>query len=69
MKPLKTHISTSCTNVINSWSDSEELKRRVVTDIRELTCGQCKGTLLNKLRNKDWKELTDEEVNVLCKYV
>jgi len=68
MKPLKTHLSTSCTNVGN-WVNLEDLKQRIVTDIRKLTCGQCKGSLLNRLRDKEWKDLTDEEVNVLCNYV
>jgi len=45
------------------------MKQRIVTDIRKLTCGQCKGSLLNRLRDKEWKDLTDEEVNVLCNYV
>lgn len=37
----------------------------VTDDIREVTCGYCKTKLTNELWFKDWKDLTEQELELL----
>jgi len=62
---LKTHLrGLGCRN-ISMWVSDEELEKQLVDDLRELTCGQCKGKILNALRDRDWATLDMHEMRVL----
>lgn len=55
-KKLKRHAFIDCTG----WSFSRGLEERrsdLVTDLRLLSCGQCKGRILDVIRFKDWFDL------------
>ena len=63
-KQLKTHLrGLGCRNH-TTWP-KEEYEKQLVDDLRQLTCGQCKGVILNALRDKDWATLNVDEMHVL----
>jgi hypothetical protein len=60
----KIHATDDCPNFNYRMEMSERLER-VSSDLTKTTCGQCKGQILNVLRDKDWSKLTAEELSVL----
>lgn len=60
----KKHLFIDCDGF--NWRDDDaERQPHVVTSILEVTCGQCKGRILNVIRDQDWSLLEDDEVRVL----
>jgi hypothetical protein len=59
VKVLKTHMF-AC-SVVTGLSS----KPTMVTDLEDLTCGQCKGQILEWLRAQDWNTLPDDVLNAL----
>lgn len=60
----KLHFHDSCTG----FPYSEELidrARYVTDDLRQVTCGQCKGQILNVIRERSWSTLTDQEIETI----
>jgi len=57
---LKIHFFKDCSGI--HWG---EHSRSVIEDISRITCGQCKGRILEVLRQKDWSTLGQEELEVL----
>lgn len=58
---LKAHFFRDCPNT--KWYAREEAV--IATDVTLTTCGQCKGRILNAIRDRDWSELESMEVAVL----
>ena len=60
-KERKTHIFEDCSGHYYS-QDSDVI---FTSKLEEVTYGQCKGQLLQTLQAKDWKTLSEPELDVL----
>jgi len=59
MSELKKHFFDDCTGF--DWrTPLVAREQRMVKDIRHVTCGQCKGRVLDAIRATDWSFLDDE---------
>lgn len=64
MAERKKHLFIDCTNF--NWRDSTaERKPFVVKSVRDVTCGQCKGKVLNVIRDLDWSTLSPSDAHML----
>lgn len=61
----KKHFFGDCTGFYWRAQSVEERTPYLVKDVRLITCGQCKGRILNVIRNHDWAYLKDAEIKVL----
>ena len=60
----KIHFNDSCTGF--PWSEELADRAKFVTnDPRRVTCGQCKGQILNVIRDRDWSTLSDKELETI----
>jgi DNA-directed RNA polymerase subunit RPC12/RpoP len=46
---------------------AEERELHLVSQLQDITCGQCKGRILNEIRQRDWSKLASEEVAFLSR--
>jgi len=53
------HFFTECTHFPWRMSDWER-RDKLATDVRHVTCGQCKGRILDAARAIDWANLSEE---------
>ncbi len=60
-KTLKVHLFADCPG---HYYSSEKDKRFTI-DVRQITCGQCKGRILDVLRARDWVDLDPRELRVI----
>ena len=66
-KELKTHLYTDCTGF--DWrATDDERNARTTASLVLVTCGQCKGKLLDRLRKTDWSTLDIDTLTVLWCY-
>lgn len=63
---LKTHFFHDCPNMVWDWK-LKSVTGDIATSITTTTCGQCKGRILNTIRDRDWTTLESMEVAVLMK--
>jgi len=61
----KKHFFGDCRGFYWRAQSVEERTPYLVKDVSEITCGQCKGRILDVIRSRDWKRLGDDEVKVL----
>lgn len=57
----KKHLFDDCTNLYPNGPEPS----RMTDKILGVTCGQCKGRILNVLRDRDWSLLEDDEARLL----
>lgn len=62
-KERKKHFYNDCSGF--DWRESDAARAKyLVKRVRDVTCGQCKCTILNTLRDLDWSTLDDSELLV-----
>lgn len=57
----KKHLFDDCPNLYPNGPEPERMSK----DVMGITCGQCKGRILNVIRDEDWNLLDDDELAVL----
>jgi hypothetical protein len=61
---VKKHFYFTCPNF--HWRHTlEEREKHVVSSINDVTCGQCKGLILNVIRDQDWSKLDEVMTTVI----
>ncbi len=61
----KKHFFGDCTGFYWRAQSREEREPYLVKDICLITCGQCKGRILDVIRKNDWSLLNDSEIQTL----
>ncbi len=65
-KRHKRHAFIDCTGMPWTWTDNERLAA-TTTELRLLTCGACKGRILDVLRSSSWFDVPPEVLAFLDK--
>ena len=64
MATRKVHYFDDCDGFYSSRPGDVKISR----DLRECTCGQCKGRILDEIRSIDWRFIDDATFNSLAKF-
>jgi hypothetical protein len=72
MAQLKTHWFDDCTAIPVEKVNGAWVRKlppgRMVGSLYEVTCGACKGRIVERIRAADWSTATDAEIKFLMSF-